>query len=123
MLNTRQLSMDVTYVSEQCRELRKKAGKSQYDMSELTGMAYNTISRIETEQRVPDIEQLFRYCYALNIPITDFLPPSVQHIEISKKTQSLHDTYSKLTSANQKLVLSTLCVLMDGLLSQQAVKN
>ena len=61
MLNTRQLSMDVKYVSDRCRELRKSASKSQYDMSELTGMSYNTVSRIETEQRVPDIEQILRY--------------------------------------------------------------
>ncbi len=33
MLNTRQLSMDIKYVSERCRELRKKANKSQYENS------------------------------------------------------------------------------------------
>lgn len=120
MLNTRQLSMDVKYVSDQCREFRRKAQKSQYDLSEMTGMAYNTISRIETEQRIPDIEQLFRYCYALDVPITDFLPPNLLHLESSAPAQSLKATYAKLSDSNKSLVLSTLGVLIDGLLAQQA---
>ena len=119
MLNTRQLSMDIKYVSERCRELRKKANKSQYDLSELTGMGYNTISRIETEQRIPDIEQIFRYCYALNIPISDFMPPGIQSLGISPQFQSLKMTYSKLSDTNRKLVISTLSVLINGLFAQQ----
>ena len=119
MLNTRQLSMDIKYVSERCRELRKKANKSQYDLSELTGMGYNTISRIETEQRIPDIEQIFRYCYALNIPISDFMPPDIQSLGISPQVQSLKMTYSKLSDTNRKLVISTMSVLINGLFAQQ----
>ena len=119
MLNTSQLSLDVKYVSDRCRELRKKANKSQYDLSEMTGMGYNTISRIETEQRIPDIEQIFRYCYALNIPISDFMPPDIQSLGASAQVQSIRMAYSKLSDTNKKLVLSTLGVLLDGLLSQQ----
>ena len=123
MLNTRQLSMDVKYVSDRCRELRKSASKSLYDMSELTGMSYNTVSRIETEQRVPDIEQILRYCYALNVPITDFLPPDVQVLGMPKEAQALRSTFSQLNDDNKRLILSTMNVLVDGLLAQQQVKN
>ena len=123
MLNTRQLSMDVKYVSDRCRELRKSASKSQYDMSELTGMSYNTVSRIETEQRVPDIEQILRYCYALNVPITDFLPPDVQVLGMPKEAQALRSTFSQLSDDNKRIILSTMNVLVDGLLAQQQVKN
>ena len=123
MLNTRQLSMDVKYVSDRCRELRKSASKSQYDMSELTGMSYNTVSRIETEQRVPDIEQILRYCYALNVPITDFLPPDVQVLGMPKEAQALRSTFSQLNDDNKKIILSTMNVLVDGLLAQQQAKN
>jgi transcriptional regulator with XRE-family HTH domain len=123
VLNIRQLSNDVQYVSDRCREFRKHAGKSQYDLSELTGMSYNTISRIETEQRIPDIEQIFRYCYALNIPVTDFLPPDIQCIGSPRQAQSLQIAYSQLTEANKSLVLSTLGVLIDGLLAQQDAKS
>ena len=123
MLNTRQLSMDVKYVSDRCRELRKSASKSQYDMSELTGMSYNTVSRIETEQRVPDIEQILRYCYALNVPITDFLPPDVQVLGMPKEVQALRSTFSQLNDDNNRINLSTMNVLVDGLLAQQQAKN
>lgn len=123
MLNTRQLSMDVKYVSDRCRELRKSASKSQYDMSELTGMSYNTVSRIETEQRVPDIEQILRYCYALNVPITDFLPPDVQVLGMPKEAQALRSTFSQLNDDNKRIILSTMNVLVDGLLAQQQAKN
>lgn len=123
MLNTRQLSMDVKYVSDRCRELRKSASKSQYDMSELTGMSYNTVSRIETEQRVPDIEQILRYCYALNVPITDFLPPDVQVLGMPKEVQALRSTFSQLNDDNKQIILSTMNVLVDGLLAQQQAKN
>ena len=122
-MNTRQLSMDVKYVSDRCRELRKSASKSQYDMSELTGMSYNTVSRIETEQRVPDIEQILRYCYALNVPITDFLPPDVQVLGMPKEAQALRSTFSQLNDDNKRLILSTMNVLVDGLLAQQQTKN
>ena len=123
VLNTRQLSMDVKYVSDRCRELRKSASKSQYDMSELTGMSYNTVSRIETEQRVPDIEQILRYCYALNVPITDFLPPDVQVLGMPKEAQALRSTFSQLNDDNKRIILSTMNVLGDGLLAQQQAKN
>ena len=123
MLITRQLSMDVKYVSDRCRELRKSASKSQYDMSELTGMSYNTVSRIETEQRVPDIEQILRYCYALNVPITDFLPPDVQVLGMPKEAQALRSTFSQLNDDNKRIILSTMNVLVDGLLAQQQAKN
>ena len=123
MLNTRQLSMDVKYVSDRCRELRKSASKSQYDMSELTGMSYNTVSRIETEQRVPDIEQILRYCYALNVPITDFVPPDVQVLGMPKEAQALRSTFSQLNDDNKRIILSTMNVLVDGLLAQQQAKN
>ena len=119
MLNTRQLSMDIKFISDRCRELRKTAKKSQYDMSELTGMSYNTISRIETEQRVPNIEQLLRYCYALEVPITDFLPPDVQILGMPTEIQIFQSTFSQLNDENRKIILSTMLVLIDGLLAQQ----
>ena len=123
MLNTRQLSMDIKFISDRCRELRKTAKKSQYDMSELTGMSYNTISRIETEQRVPNIEQLLRYCYALEVPITDFLPPDVQILGMPTEIQIFQSAFSQLNDENRKIILSTMLVLIDGLLAQQKAAN
>ena len=115
--------MDIKFISDRCRELRKTAKKSQYDMSELTGMSYNTISRIETEQRVPNLEQLLRYCYALEVPITDFLPPDVQILGMPTEIQIFQSTFSQLNDENRKIILSTMLVLIDGLLAQQKAAN
>lgn len=119
MLNTSQLSDDVRFVSERCREFRKKAGKSQYDLSDITGLSPNTIARLENEQRIPDLEQIFRYCYALNIPVTDFLPLSVQSLGATSQNTSLRSSYSRLSEENKEFVLTAMSALVDGLLVQQ----
>lgn len=123
MLNSKLLYADLKYVSDRCRDFRKKAGKSQYDFSELTGMSYNTISRIENELRIPDIEQILRYCYALDIPITDFLSPESQSLGLSKQSLPLKKMYHQLSDSNKEFVLSAMTAMITGLLSQQHVTN
>lgn len=120
MLNTCQLSNDVKYVSNQCTEFRKSASKSQFDMAEITGLSLSTIYRLESGQRIPDLEQLFRYCYALEIPVTEFLPPGVQHIGLEKQTSTIRSTYQQLTDENKEFVLNVMRTLMNGLLVQQS---
>lgn len=123
MLDTKQLYADLKYISVRCRDFRKKAGKSQYDFSELTGMSYNTISRIENELRIPDIEQILRYCYALNIPITDFLSPECQSLGLSTQCLPLKKMYQQLSDSNKEFVLSAMSAMIFGLLSQQYTKK
>ena len=123
MLNTRQLSDDIKYVSERCREFRKKANMSQYDLSEITGLSPNTIARLENEQRVPDLEQILRYCYALDLPITDFFPASASNLGTSKQFSSLKTSYGRLSDKNKEFVLSAMGALMDGLLAQQFLQR
>lgn len=123
MLDNKQLYADLKYVSDRCRDFRKKAGRSQYEFSELTGMSYNTISRIENELRIPDIEQLLRYCYALDIPITDFLSLESQSLGISKQSLTLKRMYNQLSDPNKEFVLSAMSAMINGLLSQQHVTN
>jgi len=123
VLDNKQLYADLKYVSDRCRDFRKKAGRSQYEFSELTGMSYNTISRIENELRIPDIEQLLRYCYALDIPITDFLSPESQSLGISKQSLTLKRMYHQLSDPNKEFVLSAMSAMINGLLSQQHVTN
>lgn len=120
MLNTCQLANDVKYVSGQCTEYRKNASKSQFDMAEITGLSLSTIYRLESGQRIPDLEQLFRYCYALEIPVTEFLPPSVQHIGSEKQVLSIRSTYQQLTAENKAFVINVMRTLMNGLLMQQS---
>ena len=120
MLNTCQLSNDVKYVSSQCTEFRKNASKSQFDMAEITGLSLSTIYRLESGQRIPDLEQLFRYCYALDIPVTEFLPPGIQHIGLEKHALSIRSTYQQLTAENKEFVINVMRTLMNGLLVQQS---
>lgn len=120
MLNTCQLSNDIKYVSCQCTEFRKNASKSQFDMAEITGLSLSTIYRLESGQRIPDLEQLFRYCYALDIPVTEFLPPGVQYIGLENHTSSIRSTYQQLTEENKEFVINVMRTLMNGLLMQQS---
>ncbi len=119
-MNTCHLSNDVKYVSSQCTEFRKNASKSQFDMAEITGLSLSTIYRLESGQRIPDLEQLFRYCYALEIPVTEFLPPSVQYIGLEKQVLSVRSTYQQLTAENKEFVMNVMRTLMNGLLVQQS---
>lgn len=118
-MNARRIYNDLTYVSNQCCAMRKKANMSQYDISEITGMGINTIYRIETGQRIPDLEQLFRYCYALNIPIIELFPPSIQNIGSTNQLTALNVAYSQLTEDNRELALRVVNALVDCLLSRQ----
>lgn len=120
MLNTCQLSNDIKYVSSQCTEFRKNASKSQFDMAEITGLSLSTIYRLESGQRIPDLEQLFRYCYALDIPVTEFLPPGIQYIGSEKQVLSIRSTYQQLTAENKEFVINVMRTLMNGLLVQQS---
>ena len=123
MLNIRQLSMDIEYVSDRCRELRKNAKKSLDDMAFDAGMGRNTIFRIENGERIPDIEQIFRYCYALDVPVSNFFPPSVQNQGNSTSSQTLHTSFLQLNEDNKKVALSTFSTLVEQLLAQQKSRS
>ena len=123
MLNTRQLSMDIEYVSDRCRELRKNAKKSLDDMAYDAGMGRNTIFRIENGERIPDIEQIFRYCYALDVPVINFFPPSVQNRGNSTQSQTLQVSFLQLNEDNKKVALSTFSTLVEQLLAQQKSRS
>lgn len=123
MLNTRQLSMDIEYVSDRCRELHKNAKKSLDDMAYEAGMGRNTIFRIENGERIPDIEQIFRYCYALEVPIINFFPSSVQNQGNSAQSQALQTSFLQLNEDNRKVALSTFSTLVEQLLTQQKSRS
>ena len=118
-MNTRQISNDLTYVSWQCSAMRKIANKTQNEISEITGMGINTIYRIETGQRIPDLDQLFRYCYALNIPMAELLPPSMQSNRSTNPLPFFNLAYCQLTETNKELALQIINALINVLLSQQ----
>ena len=117
-MNTAQLSKDLQYVSKRLRQLRYVAKLSQYEMAEMIGVNHNTVSRLETEQRIPDLEQLFRYCYALNRPVTDFLPYYLQ--TLGQEQSAAMEMYIQLTESQKEIVRATLIALIASLLEQQS---
>lgn len=123
MLNIRQLSMDIEYVSDRCREFRKNAQKSLDDMAYDAGMGRNTIFRIENGERIPDIEQIFRYCYALDVPVINFFPPSLQNHGTSTPSQALQTSFLQLNEDNKQVALSTFSTLVEQLLAQQKSRS
>lgn len=82
-------------------------------------MGINTIYRIETGQRIPDLDQLFRYCYALNIPMAELLPPSMQSNSSINPLPFFNLAYCQLTETNKELALQIINALINVLLSQQ----
>ena len=82
-------------------------------------MGINTIYRIETGQRIPDLDQLFRYCYALNIPMAVLLPPNMQSNSPTNPLPLFNLAYCQLTESNKELALQIINALVDCLLSQQ----
>ena len=89
-------------------------------MAEITGLSLSTIYRLESGHRIPDLEQLFRYCYALEIPVTEFLPPDVQNIGLEKQALPIRSAYQQLTAENKEFAMNVMRTLMNGLLVQQS---
>jgi hypothetical protein len=65
------------------------------------------------------LEQIFRYCFALNVPVTDFLSLRVQSLGSTNKSFPLRAAYSRLSDANKEFVLTAMGAMVDGLLAQQ----
>jgi HTH-type transcriptional regulator / antitoxin HipB len=49
--------------------LRKQAGKTQLELSELTGLPQSSISKLESESREPSLSIIFRVLSALGLEI------------------------------------------------------
>lgn len=61
--------------AERLRELRDKAGLTQAELSEVSGVAQSTIARYETARSDPGWEQVVRLARALQVDCTAFWPP------------------------------------------------
>ena len=116
---TNQVVHDLAYIGDQLRKFRKQRRKSQYELAEEVNVSFNTISRVENAQSVLDLEQLIRLCYALEVPVSDIFPPSLQGSPPDPDTNIVIQAYGKLTEQNKLLVRNTMNTLIQGLLSQQ----
>ena len=59
---------------ERVKARRKELGLTQADVAKLMGVTQPAYSSIELGTREPGLNQLYRVCKALKIPIADLLP-------------------------------------------------
>ena len=55
------------------RSTREKAGVTQVELANRTGMEQSTISKIERRERRVDVTELRRICVALGVPLATFI--------------------------------------------------
>lgn len=55
------------------RAAREAKGLDIRQLADAVGVSFATISRWETEDRIPRVENLFRLSAALDVPVSDFL--------------------------------------------------
>lgn len=63
---------------ETLRAARKKADKSLDQLSELTGISVSQLSRFESEQRRPRVDEVILISEALNVSVLDIYPELAQ---------------------------------------------
>lgn len=63
------------FMSARIRELRVKAGFTQFEFAELVGLSTDTISAIERKKASPSLESLTKIADTLDIPVTSLFMP------------------------------------------------
>lgn len=93
-------------ISEQIKQARKKAGLTQQDLANGTGLSLRTIQRIEKGDQEVSGYSLRQISGALNVPLEQLILPNVNQVRI--ETSSV--------AAVKALYLSSLLFLMNPLL-------
>ncbi len=93
-------------ISEQIKQARKKAGLTQQDLANETGLSLRTIQRIEKGDQEVSGYSLRQISGALNVPLEQLILPNVNQVRI--ETSSV--------GAVKALYLSSLLFLMNPLL-------
>lgn len=63
------------FMSARIRELREKAGLTQFEFAETVGLSTDTISAIERKKASPSLESLVKIADALDLPVTTLFMP------------------------------------------------
>lgn len=82
-------------IGEKIRSTRKAAGKTQKELSSITGFSTNTISRYETGERVPSWDSIRQIAGALGLTAAELLTGVDEHthdaISDFEESDSLHN--------------------------------
>ncbi len=93
-------------ISEQIKQARKRAGLTQQDLANETGLSLRTIQRIEKGDQEVSGYSLRQLCAALNVPLEQLILPNVNQMRIETSP----------VSAVKALYLSSLLFVINPLL-------
>ncbi len=83
-------------IGDAIRELRKKKGWTQKNLSNNTGLSINSICQIEINNSFPKKESLDIICKSLNIPVAYLLMIPVTHETFPDQKQFVLNTLFRL---------------------------
>lgn len=97
-------------LGEKMQKYRKAINMSTTTLSELTGTAQSTISKIENGNSTTNIETLIKICEALGISLYDLLPENVlpEYKMNSPEKKQLFHVINQMSESEIKLVRSFL---------------
>lgn len=78
-------------VGKAIREIRKKQGLSQVELSQKTGLTQATLSNIESGRKRPGPETLDKISVALNIPISLIYITGLEKEDVADDKKFLYD--------------------------------
>lgn len=106
---------ELEFIGMMLRKLREKMNYTQEEMAYIMNIDRSAVSRYENATRVIPADILLAYARVFHVPVSKFFPSAcVEHTE-----SDFPNEYYVLNLENQKIVLSTMAVLINGLLSQQ----
>lgn len=105
----------LVHIGKTIRIMRERHNYSQEDMADLINSSPSTICRYESATRILPVDLLLDYAEVFGIPVSRLLP--AEYVEAHKR--ELPEEYYELSPENQKIVQTTMNVLINSLLLQQ----
>ena len=75
------------YVGQMIRSLRDERKFSLRDLSEISGLSVNAISKIERGETSPTVASLHQLASALGVPITDLFSQAIHKVAVFVKNE------------------------------------
>lgn len=82
--------IDYQALAARLRELRVARGWTLERAATSVGLAPSTLSRIETNRRIPSLEHLVALGVAYNVPLDDLLPPALSDPRVRSKAKRVN---------------------------------
>lgn len=101
--------IDYGALAARLRELRTNRRWSLERAAGAAGLTSSTLSRIETNRRLPSLEHLAALSATYGVALTDLLPPTISDPRIRAKTQRVHGMAVRILSPpNATLLVAEL---------------